>query len=161
MANHRRTRVQTTSLRKNCTILNHSWQRVPNPLFYEHPHILLTPLPALFVFFSWMCYHAISNVLFYLTIWRTYTCQALIPYHRKYLAMCLPQSSLLASSLLYCLTQMTWLLLVVWFDVTHTQIHTQYTQGPIDWYVGTCYVGIAAICIALKNHSLITTFTLL
>ena len=102
----------------------HSCEKAPNSLFYEALHILLSLIflsPSLFFclvsyFFLLLVYAECvitkSNVLFYLIIWRTYTCRAYT----------------------VGLTNITWILLAPWFDITHKQIHTQHTQGTTDWH---------------------------
>ena len=71
-----RTTSKTIPLDKSKTPYD-SWQRFPNPLFYEDPPILLTPFfkfclfPPLFVLpfsFGWMCHQATFNVLFCLIL---------------------------------------------------------------------------------------------
>ena len=38
------------------------------------------------------------------------------------------------------LTQMTWFLLALWFDITHTQTNNiQYIKGPRDWHINIYY----------------------
>ena len=35
---------------------------------------------------------------------------------------------------------MTWLLLVLWFEIKHLHKHTQDTQGPMKWHIYKCII---------------------
>ena len=132
----------------------HSWQRGANlpivcrpTLYCLHPYFqfcLTHPLPhspvnsnahpplflRLTCFFGWMGDHATFDVLFYLMIIWIYTCQALAPLTRRTL-MCVLCNK--ASSLLRPGT--CGFLLVLWFDITHTQTQTHTVHsGAVDWH---------------------------
>ena len=64
-------------------------------------------------------------MLFYFMIWWTYTCWALTPYYYwKHLAMRFMQQGVNCT---VGLTQMAWLLLALWLDITSTYTHTAHT----------------------------------
>ena len=126
------------SLNKNIITIGRGFL---NPLFHEDPpiltippflHIFSNPLPPILLplfllpcFFGWMCDCFTSNMLFYLMIWPAYTYWALAPLYQKQLAMNFMQQDIMFT---VGLTQVTWLLLALWFDITHAQTNTHRAQ---------------------------------
>ena len=53
-------------------------------------------------------------------------------------------------------TQITWLLLVLWFDITHTDIHhrDRHTDTHKQRYISIYKYVAAAICITLLNEQI-------
>ena len=65
------------------------------------------------------------------------------------------------------LTQVTWFLLVLWFDISHTQTNLeQDTQRPIDWFMHINILTLPIMCtqqlslLHWKDNLLIQKFTL-
>ena len=85
-----------------------------------------TPAFLLPCFFGRMFNCTTFNVLFCFTDMRTCTCQALVTKYQNHLAICFKQQD---SRFTIDLTQMTWLLLALWFDTIHTNKYTQSTYS--------------------------------
>ena len=96
----------------------------PLPFFQFCP----TPPPLLFLlscFFGWMSDHATFDVLFYLMITWIYTCRALVLQYQKDLDVCFLQQGIKFTEVWHIMC----FLLVLWFDITHTntQTHTAHS----------------------------------
>ena len=137
----------------------HSWQRGPNPLFYEKPSYIAYPPPFFFIFcppppshlpchlqppppllfllscfFDWMSDCTTFDVLFYLMILWIYTCWALVHLYQKDFDVHFMQQGIKFTEVLHIMWFFAGTL--IWYHIhtnTHTQKDIQHTHGPVDY----------------------------
>ena len=107
---------------------------LPTPLFQilsNSPLSLPTPTPialSVVLFLDWMGDHTMGEHYFVSWYYRSTHLWIHLSTRRTLMCvLCNKASSLLRSSTCD-------FLLVLWFDITHTQIQTQHTQGPVHWH---------------------------